>query len=117
MKMRKFHTGATRSAITSRKYDYEGFLSPLVLKRFAQYMNKHRRCADGSLRESDNWQKGIPRTEYMKSAWRHFMAWWTAHRMEKNCEEPICALIFNAMGYLHETLKEKQRKRHERKRI
>lgn len=73
-------------------------------------MHKHRLQSNGDLRPSDNWQKGIPRDEYMKSAFRHFMDWWTAHRDEdlpiEFLEEAICALLFNAMGYLRESLLE-----------
>jgi len=105
--MRRFPTGATRDD-DKEKLDYEGFLSPLVLRRYAQYMHAHRIQADGTLRASDNWQKGIPLDAYMKSAWRHFMDWWMAHRgheTEGGMESALCALIFNAMGYLHELLK------------
>jgi len=108
-RLRIFETGATRD-LDADKYDYEGFLSPLVLDRFAAYMHKHRMQVDGSLRASDNWQKGIPKDAYMKSGWRHFMAWWKLHRQPKvdrpQLEEALCALLFNAMGYLHEALKE-----------
>lgn len=58
--MREFRTGATRDN-DEGKYDYEGFYHPLVVKRFGQYMDKHRKQADGKLRDSDNWQKGIPK--------------------------------------------------------
>jgi len=116
--MREFATGATRDDDTD-KYDYEGFLSPIALGRFAEYMHKHRHQADGNLRDSDNWQKGIGRNVYMKSAWRHFKAWWTLHRASEyrgpvdneddvDMEETICALLFNAFGYLHEKLMEKK---------
>jgi hypothetical protein len=104
--MRHFNTGATRDDDLT-KLDYEGFLSPLVLERFAEYMNKHRKQADGKLRASDNWQKGIPRDAYIKSAWRHFIDVWKFHRGLKGrdtMEEALCALIFNTMGYLHEIL-------------
>jgi hypothetical protein len=104
--MREFETGATRNVDTS-KLDYEGFLSPLVLERYAAYMHKHRRQADGELRASDNWQKGIPREAYMKSGLRHCLDWWKEHRKlatADGLEEALCALIFNAMGYLHEVL-------------
>ena len=107
--MRKFKTGATRDT-DNNKLDYEGFLSPLVLERFAEYMHENRIQADGNLRDSDNWQKGIPQKEYMKSGFRHFFAWWKEHRGHKTpdgIEKNICALMFNAMGYLHEILKEK----------
>lgn len=110
--MRKFSTGATRNS-DDAKLDYEGFLSPLVLKRYAEYLNKHRVQADGKLRDSDNWQKGIPLTVYMKSLWRHFIDMWSIHRgigpipNTEILEEAICAVIFNASGYLHELLKYK----------
>lgn len=107
--MRKFETGATRNP-EDGKYDYEGFLSPLVIQRFGEYMNKHRLQSDGTLRDSDNWQRGLPKETYMKSGWRHFMDWWLEHRgheSREGLEDAICALIFNAQGYLHETLKQK----------
>ena len=106
--MREFATGATRDS-EEGKLDYEGFLSPLVLERYAQYMNKHRVQADGKLRASDNWQKGIPRDAYMQSLWRHFFDVWKEHRGLKSregLENALCAVIFNAMGYLFEELKE-----------
>ena len=40
--MRKFETGATRN-LDDGKFDFDGFLSPLTLKRFAEYMHKHRK--------------------------------------------------------------------------
>jgi hypothetical protein len=107
--MRTFETGATRDS-DIEKLDYEGFLSPLVLERFARYMHAHRIQADGSLRDSDNWQKGIPFDAYMKSAWRHFMEVWREHRTPWTpetsgvVEEALCALLFNIQGYLHELL-------------
>ena len=109
--MRTFDTGATRDIDTS-KLDYEGFLSPLVLKRYAEYLNKHRVQADGKLRDSDNWQKGIPLDVYMKSMWRHFMDVWSAHREStlkgELLEEALAAVIFNAMGYLHEIIRHRR---------
>lgn len=105
--MRKFETGATRDTDIN-KPDYEGFLSPLVIERYGRYMNKHRKQADGKLRDSDNWQKGIPKEAYMKSAWRHFIDMWKEHRgiiTKDGIEEALCALLFNVSGYLHEHLK------------
>lgn len=110
---RTFDTGATRDT-EEGKYDYEAFLSPMVLERFAEYLHKHRKMADGSVRDGDNWQKGIPKEVYMKSAWRHFHAWWTIHRTPVDKQNPghaealqeaLCAVMFNAMGFLHEELK------------
>lgn len=106
-KIRKFNSGATRDS-EEGKNDYEGFLSPLVLERFGQYMTKHRKQIDGKLRDSDNWQKGIPQSAYIKSAFRHFMDWWKEHRgikTKEGLEDALCALLFNVMGYFHEHLK------------
>lgn len=62
------------------------------------------------------WQRGIPKDQYMKSLWRHFMDLWKLHRghlardritgREITPDEALCAVLFNAMGYLHELLKE-----------
>jgi len=110
--IRKFETGAKRD-IEGEKYDYEGFINPLVLKRYAKYMHKHRKQKDGSLRGSDNWQKGIPCDVYLKSAFRHFMDVWLEHRGYKSkegIEEALCALMFNIQGYLFEIIKNGKRK-------
>jgi len=105
--VRTFDTGATRDT-DENKPDYEGFLSPLVLVRYGEYMMKHQVQADGDLRSSDNWQQGIPKDAYLKSAFRHFLDWWLEHdgyESREGLEEALCALMFNVMGYLHEELK------------
>jgi len=109
--MREFDSGATRDT-DADKFDYEGFLSPLVLERYAEYMHKHRKQSDGGMRASDNWQKGIPIDQYMKSKWRHFITTWKWHRRgvfnNDAMEESLCAELFNTMGMLHEMLKKDQ---------
>ncbi len=115
--MRQFSTGATRNVDENRP-DFEGFLSPLALERFGEYMAKHRKQADGKLRDSDNWQKGIPLSAYMKGLLRHVLHMWQRHRgwpvrdplAGADIEEDICAALFNLQGYLHEHLKEKYSK-------
>lgn len=107
--VREFDTGAKRD-LDETKLDFEGFLSPLVLHRYAEYMHANRKMRDGSLRDSDNWQQGIPFASYMKSGWRHFFDWWKEHRgieTPEGLELALCGLIFNASGYLHEVLKAK----------
>jgi hypothetical protein len=108
--VRVFDSGATRNN-DKDKLDFEAFLSPAVLEAFAQYMHKHRVQADGSLRDGDNWQKGMDRSVYMKSAWRHFFAVWKKHRSaaQEDPTEDLCALLFNVMGYLFEVLRAKPR--------
>ena len=107
--IRVFSTGATRDT-DENKLDYEGFLSPLVIKRFAEYMQENRKQSDGSMRDSDNWQKGIPITVYMKSMFRHFMETWASYREGdmKKTEVALCALMFNVQGFLHELIKNKK---------
>ena len=112
--MRKFKTGATRDT-DDTKNDYEGFLCPLVIEEFGNYMTVHRKQADGELRDSDNWQKGIPQEAYMKSMWRHFHQLWKLHRgypvFDERDGRPIdkiealMAVLFNVQGYAHEELK------------
>lgn len=107
--MREFDTGATRDSTTG-KIDPEGFLSPTVELAFCRYMHRHRTQADGNLRDSDNWQKGIPFDQYLKSAWRHFLAVWLIARnapteeCEEGLEDALCALKFNINGLLFEYL-------------
>ena len=110
--VRTFTSGATRDQDTT-KFDYEGFLSPLALTRFAAYMHKNRIQKDGSTRDSDNWQKGIPLSSYMKALWRHLMTVWCHHRKVhvlgcEDMEDALCGVIFNAQGYLHEIMKAKE---------
>jgi hypothetical protein len=106
--VRTFSTGATRDT-DENKLDFEGFLSPLVLEEFAKYMHGKRKMPDGSMRDSDNWQKGIPLDAYMKSMFRHFFAVWKSHRAgTTTAEEDLLGLFFNVQGYLHETLKAKK---------
>lgn len=117
--VREFGTGATRD-LDANKLDFEGFLSPLVMERYAEHMHKARRMPDGSMRDSDNWQLGIPLGVYIKSLWRHFFAVWKLWRghpvtevvkgetIVKDLETELCALLFNANGMLHEILKAKR---------
>jgi hypothetical protein len=112
-RVRAFETGATRD-VEDHKNDYEGFLNPLVIRAFGDYMHKHRVQSDGNLRPSDNWQKGMDQDAYMKSMYRHFLDVWTLHRgyvatdFDGNIvelQEALCALMFNVMGYLYEELR------------
>lgn len=108
--MREFETGATRDDATG-KFDFEGYLSPAVLWEFARYMEGHGHLADGSTRASDNWQKGIPTDEYMKSLLRHVFDLWMLHRgyqpvrpengEEVDAHEALGGALFNLQGLWH----------------
>jgi len=107
--MRNFKSGATRND-NKDKYDFEGFLSPLVIEAYGKYMHKHRKQADGKLRASDNWQKGFGDKHLdvcMKSLWRHFLDLWKEHRGFKSREtidDAIGGILFNVMAYYHKIL-------------
>jgi len=130
---REFTGGATRDG-EADKLDYEGFLSPLVIKGYGDYLHRHRLQSDGQVRDSDNWQSGMPLSVYLKSLWRHLVDIWSLHRgyrvyrervdgREKTyvvckvseCvpsswvrvtrEDALCGIIFNSSGYLHEWMK------------
>lgn len=103
--MRNFESGATRDD-DNEKIDPEGFLSPLVLERYSQYMHMHRFQADGFVRASDNWQKGIPKEVYAKSLIRHVLEFWKLRRSQQAVQDVLCAIMFNAMGYLFEELRD-----------
>lgn len=108
--IRSFPSGATRDQ-DADKLDFEGFLSPLVLQMFAEYMHKHRVQSDGTLRASDNWQKGIPLEAYAKSLHRHFHSFWLHHRghpqlANEDAVSALMGMLFNVQGYAHELLKQ-----------
>ncbi len=104
---RVFETGANRDN-DDDKYDYEGFLSPVVLEAFAAYMHENRKTLDGTYRASDNWQKGIPQEAYVKSAYRHFHDFTKIWRGFKAKEGELAAtmgILFNVMGWVFERIK------------
>lgn len=109
--LREFSTGATRDT-SQMKLDPFGFISPLALHRFSEYMHKHRLQSDGKLRDSDNWKKGMPPMEYVRSLIRHVFDFWLvtsglSPRFDKKVSDPqeiACAILFNVQGFLHETL-------------
>lgn len=115
---RQFETGATRDSDSS-KLDYEGFISPLVDRRYAEYMHEYRlrNIPNGqTIRSSDNWQKGMPLESYAKSLVRHVNEFrlifdgFEAFDEKGNklfLEDVLCAIRFNVDGYLFELLKAK----------
>ena len=111
IKMKEMKKGSNRSP-DNGKLDFEGFFSPIVLYRCAEYMHKHRVTDDGKIRDSDNWQKGMDSTDdYMKPKMRHILDTWLLHRgyvgINDDIEETLCAELFNTMGYLYELLKKR----------
>lgn len=109
--IRKFDSGATRDT-KQGKLNYVKALSAAVLKRYVEYLDKHRVQPDGSLRDWDNWKKGIPQEEYAESLDRHNQAMKLLDEHQDvydnhglvTMEDTLCAIMFNAMGRLFEIL-------------
>ncbi len=114
--MQKFESGATRTGDTE-KLNYVKALSPIVLERYVQYLNAHRKQADGIMRDFDNWKKGIPTDRYLEGLGRHFIAVWLLgdgfpaedDKGPVTLEDTLCAIIFGASGWLHEIIKDKRK--------
>jgi hypothetical protein len=109
-KIRKFESGATRNS-DHGKYDYEAFNCPLVDEFYAKFMHGHRFLEDGTMRDGDNWQKGIPVDQLLKSLARHFMDVRLHHRgfpekTVETMEDSLCAIIFGAKAMLRAKLLE-----------
>lgn len=107
--IRQFESGASRDTAEG-KLAYVRFLSPAVLKRFAEYMEGHSFMPDGTTRVPDNWKKGIPPEVYLDSTWRHFMDLWLHDEGDvilgpQALQDTLCALMFNVMGRLHVELR------------
>lgn len=108
--MRLFGTGATRNNDPTR-IDWVRMLSLPAMFEYARYMQRHQKQADGSMREFDNWKGvsgkgGFPLNEVAESLVRHVLdlaALDQGIEPMRECElkETCCAIIFNAMAYLH----------------
>ena len=109
LNVRTFESGATRSPL-GNKPQYEGYLNPLVIKRFGEYMLKHQTDSAGNRRDADNWQLGMGRDSHIDSKMRHDLDLWLHHRgfadrADESLEDSLCAIMFNTMGYLLDVLK------------
>ena len=104
--MRSFDSGATRDD-DDGKPKYEGYFSPIVIRAFGEYMLRHQRQADGTMRDSDNWQGlfGTPlehREICMDSLLRHTLDLWLEHdgfASRDGIDEALGGIMFNVMSY------------------
>jgi hypothetical protein len=107
--MRTFETGATRNSVEG-KLSYMRALSPEVLRYYVGYLARHRKQADGGTREFDNWKHGIPQDAYCDGLLRHTHDAWltffdyTPSDMSYDLKDLLCAIIFNAQGWLFELI-------------
>lgn len=104
----KYEGGGLRSS--DEKPDYEAMLSPLAMEAYAEYMFMNSFLEDGSRRDEDNWQAGVPLARWLKSLFRHCFTLHKLHRsnlcLKLHVVVAVCAILFNAFGYLHEYLKQ-----------
>ena len=109
-KIRKFDTGATRDT-SDGKLEPWGFGSALVEKAFAEYMHENRLQSDGSLRDSNNWTKGIPLNVYYHSLSRHILDLrllyeeFPEEATTNDKIEALCGVRFNVNGMMYELLR------------
>lgn len=79
-------------------------------------MHDNMKQADGTTRAPDNWKLGMPKQEFAESLLRHTFEFWElieehGQHVEVSgqaIEEKLCAILFNAQGYLHELLREEE---------
>ena len=117
-KIRQFDTGATRDTSIG-KLEYARFMSPIVIKRFSEYMNLHRKQSDNNLREPDNWMNlfGDKHEDVcLDSLWRHLMDVWLINKgfpneAREDIESALCAIMFNVQAWLFKVLKDKQNRK------
>ena len=111
--MREFGTGATRDSVDHpEKPSYYKGLSPIVLREYAKYLGRHRNTADGTIRDWDNWKKGIELDVYADGLLRHAMAVWLItqgyksydNNGEVNLKDSLNGVMFATNGMLHEIL-------------
>lgn len=109
--MRTFGTGATRDTVEG-KLSYVKGLSPIVDRGYLEYLDKHRRLSDNSMREFDNWKNGMPQDVYLESLDRHERAVWLIchgykafdNRGEVTLKDSLYGVLFNTIGMLHQIL-------------
>lgn len=115
--IRRFETGATRNSDRG-KYEIARFLDPLVIREFCAYMHKHRQLTDGSLRDPDNWKKGLSKQSLIDGLARHWQDIWEIHeyggtarpesgeRVDES--DALCAIMFNTMALLHRLIQQRR---------
>jgi len=105
--MRTFESGATRDD-AGDKPNYADGRSSQTERYYLEYLGRHRKTADG-LRDWNNWKWGIPVNAYRDSLMRHCEDAVAASRglptrEDTALEDLLCAIRFNATGWLFELL-------------
>lgn len=110
--VRSFPSGADRH-VSDHKPDFEAFLSPSVLRDFGRYMQTHTVRADGTRRTGDNWKRGIPSDQYLKSLLRHVLDLWSLQGGSEVIDydgnpvtfhDALGGIFFNTQGFWHNLL-------------
>jgi hypothetical protein len=117
--MREGKSRVTRSSLEG-KPELVKYFSPLVVKRYGEYMLKHQTQEDGKPRAGDNWRQGWNEEWWndslIDSKMRHFLDEWLIHdgypeEARDDEEEALCAEMFGSMARLHNILHKKYEER------
>lgn len=112
-KLRQFSSGAIRDN-NENKPNYAGFTSPLILKAFGNYMQKHQILPDGSKRNADNW-KGLFGENHMQVCYEckcrhdHDLALYMdgyGDWARDNLLDVLCAIKFNVDAMIYKIMKD-----------
>lgn len=113
---REFTTGAKRDT-EEGKLRFHAALSPYALEAWVDYCRRHNNQVH---RCEENWKRGMPLESFISSHFRHAHHWWKMHDTtlgngdltegeRRELIEALCAVLFNAHGYLHELTKPGER--------
>lgn len=111
---RTFDTGAIRDVDTS-KVNVMGHISPLVTKRYCQFLHDCRTLKDGTRRDAENWKLGMTKTAWLESLVRHMedvkliADGYPDEANTPDMEKALCAVLFNTQGLLYELLRERRK--------
>ena len=105
---RVFESGASRNS-DKGKLQKDLFLDAKVIHEYCKFMHKNRKTDSGTIREGDNWKKGIPVPALMASMVRHVEDVKLHHQgyhdsTEETYLDSIFGAIFNLMGLAHDEI-------------
>ena len=104
--IREFNTGANRN-VSEGKIDPSAAQCPRCFQLYCEYIKKNRKLVNGVVRSDDNWQKGFPPKETIKSLRRHTLdtelhLHGDGQHAEETYDNALGGVIFNGFSLWHE---------------